>query len=818
MSIPASCITTAAEAIGGPVTQEQLEFIRDEIAKLQAQILASGQAASPANAIMLAARKFAAQQKLAALIAKRNAAINQQRYFQSLAYVSTVWKGREAEGLRALLTGSIEGRAGARSSVALEQKTLQGLYLGGLNDELERAGVFDAFRTGTLDREVARALWQLNSRKPNLEGLPKQAVDIARIVHKYQEVARSDANKAGAWIGKLEGWIVRQSHDPWKIGRATFADWTGFVEPRLDWSRMEQQLGPIKDRRAFLREVYTALASGVHVQAKGATNSSGFKGPANLAKRMSQERLLHFTDADAWSDYNERFGVGNIREAVFSGLMSSARNTGLMRVLGTNPSSMLQQLVDELGRRIDAAGDPKQLEQFAAWTRPGGRLWNHLAEVDGSAGIAVDRTVARVASNVRAIQSMAKLGGAVISSVSDLATYASEISFQGRGFLSGMAEALQAVGQGRPAGERRDILSSLGVFFESLSADLTRQGSLDESFGGWTSRSLQQFFKWNLLNWWTDSLRGSAALSMSNYLALNARRSWSQLPKDLKHVLGLYRITEGDWDHMRENGVTQAADGRLYMVPDNLDEQRARMLRQYVTDRAYTAVLEPDAGTRAAWIKFGTKPGTFTGELVRFVMQFKGYPAAYTRQILGREVFGRAAEPLAEGSLVGLAQIIVTSTVLGYGAMSVKEILKGRTPRDPTDWRTILAAMTQGGGAGIYGDFLFGEFNRFGRTPLESAAGPTLGAVSDTLRLWSQLVRGDADGGDALRLAINNTPFLNLFYARPTLDYLVLWDIQEALSPGTLRRMQQRIERQQEQRFLVSPAADRARPITAGLR
>ena len=814
MTIPTQCITSSAQALGGPITQEQMEFIRDEVAKLQAQLLASGQAASPANALMLAARKFAAQQKLAALVARRNAAINQQRYFQNLAYVTGVWKGREAEGLRALLTGSIEGRAGARSSVALEQKTLQGLYLGGLNVELERAGVFDAFRTGSLDRDVARALWQLNSRAPNLEGLPEAAVKIARIVHKYQEVARTDANKAGAWIGKLEGWIVRQSHDPWKIGRSTFAEWAGFLEERLDWSRMEQQLGPIPDRRAFLREVYTALASGVHVQAKGAVNASGFKGPANLAKRMSQERVLHFKDADAWFDYNERFGTGNIREAVFAGLMSAARNTGLMRVLGTNPGAMMQQLVDEVARRIDATGDARALERFAAATRPGGKLWNHLAEVDGSASIPVDRMVSRVASNVRAFQAMAKLGGAVISSVTDLATYASELSFQGRSFLSGMAEAISAVGQGRPAGERHDILTSLGVFFESLSADLTRQGSLDESFGGWTSRTLQQFFKWNLLNWWTDALRGSAALSMSNYLALNARRTWAQLPQELRHVLGLYRITEADWNHMRENGVKQAADGRLYMVPDDLDEARARMLRQYITDRAYTAVLEPDAGTRAAWIKFGTKPGTFTGELVRFVMQFKGFPAAFTRQVLGREVFGRAAEPFAEGSLVGLAQIIVTTTVLGYGAMAVKDLLKGRTPRDPTDWKTILAAMTQGGGAGIYGDFLFGEFNRFSRTPLETAAGPTLGTASDVLRLWSGLVRGDADAGDALRLALNNTPFINLFYSRPVLDYLILWDIQEAISPGTLRRMQRRIEREQGQSFLISPATDRARPIT----
>jgi hypothetical protein len=66
----------------------------------------------------------------------------------------------------------------------------------------------------------------------------------------------------------------------------------------------------------------------------------------------------------------------------------------------------------------------------------------------------------------------------------------------------------------------------------------------------------------------------------------------------------------------------------------------------------------------------------------------------------------------------------VTSTVLGYAAMTAKDMLKGKTPRDPKDPNTIIKAFTQGGGAGIYGDFLFGEYNRFGQSPLETAAGP----------------------------------------------------------------------------------------------
>jgi hypothetical protein len=401
---------------------------------------------------------------------------------------------------------------------------------------------------------------------------------------------------------------------------------------------------------------------------------------------------------------------------------------------------------------------------------------------------------------------MAKLGGAVISSITDVATYGSELSFQGRSFLSGVGEAIGAAVQGRPKGEAREIVSSLGVFFESMTSSLLREGTLDESFGGYTSRALQTYFKWNLLNYWTESLRGSSALSMSHYLALQADKSWSALPRELKRVLEFYKVTDGDWNHMRANGVKVAADGRAYLVPDNLDAARADMLKQYIVDRAYTAVIDPDAGTRAAFTRMGTRPGTWTGEALRMVAQFKGYPAGYARQVIGREIYGRGAKPMAEGAMMGLAQIILMTSVMGYGAMSAKDFLKGRKPRDPTSWKTILAAMTQGGGAGIYGDFLFGEFNRFGRSPLESLAGPVPGAAQEALQMWSGLIRGNVDAGQALRAGINNTPFVNLFYVRPALDYLVLYSMQESVSSGTLRRMEQRVSKEQQQEYWLKPS------------
>lgn len=810
-AIPEDCVVRLAEALGEKATKRDLFDVADQIGRLQQEALREG--VSPADSLREATRRYGEKADLALLIAKRNEKLNAIRYGERMGYVRGAWKGREAEGLRAILTGSVEGRRGARASVALEQKVLTQQYFGAVTTELRRKGLLPAFKSGALDQDVTRALWQLEQKTPNLEGLPREAVEIARTVAKVQELARLDANKAGAWIGKIEGWVHRQSHDPWKMTKAGVDEWVATILPRLDWARMEAQHGPIRNREQWLGETYTNLVTGVHLKAKGAETNSGFKGPGNLAKRMSQERVLHFKGADDFYEYNQAFGQGNLRESVFRGLKGAAENTGLMRVLGPNPEALFNRMVDDLRRDVRASGDVAAITKFEQAIAEDGWLSRRMAEVTGRANQAVSDLWARRAANFRAWQSMAKLGGAVISSVTDLATYASELSYQGRGFLSGIAEAVGGVASGRPAGERAEILSSLGVFFDSLAGDITRTGSLDESFGGGTSRALQVFFNANLLNWWTDSLRGSAALSMSHHLAQQADRTLGQLTPDLQRTLRLFDITEADWAQMRSRGIRTAEDGRAYLVPDNLEPAVAEKLRRYVVDRADTAVLAPDADSRAM-LRQGTRPGTVVGELARFVAQFKGFPVAYARQVLGREVYGRGPEAMAEGSIKGIAQLIVGTTILGYAAMAAKDKLKGRDPRDPTDPKTIAAAMIQGGGAGIYGDFLFGDFSRFGRSALETAAGPALSTTQEAVTMWSGLWRGKTDAGDALRLAINNTPFLNLFYTRIALDYLILHDVQEALAPGTLRRMERRAQQDTGQTLWYRPSQDRLRPVT----
>jgi len=72
---------------------------------------------------------------------------------------------------------------------------------------------------------------------------------------------------------------------------------------------------------------------------------------------------------------------------------------------------------------------------------------------------------------------------------------------------------------------------------------------------------------------------------------------------------------------------------------------------------------------------------------------------------------------------------------------------------------------------------------------------------------------GDDAAAAAVRFGIQQTPFANLFYTRAALDYLVLYSVQESLNPGSLRRMERRIEKENAQRYLLAPSKTHLDPF-----
>jgi hypothetical protein len=160
-----------------------------------------------------------------------------------------------------------------------------------------------------------------------------------------------------------------------------------------------------------------------------------------------------------------------------------------------------------------------------------------------------------------------------------------------------------------------------------------------------------------------------------------------------------------------------------------------------------------------------------------------------------------------------MVQMVALATIGGYLSGAVKDMLKGRTPKPLIDrdtgginTKTLNDAALRGGGLGILGDLLFNEYDRQYQSFLGTAAGPVVGQLDPLANIITKVRQGEEAGPETVKFIQNNLPLANLFYIRPVLDYLLFWNLQEALSPGSLRRTEKKVEEVNQQKFFVKPS------------
>lgn len=833
-----TCSEAIKQATGKDYSLEEVDSFIREAEKIKKRVMLDDKIYDKTAEIQKQLGEATQSIVMAAKIEKRNQLINLKRRTDAVNHITTNFDDYEL-GLQALLAGTNKVTMGSRLSVDAEQKSLMGQYLGGLAADLDKGKYIKALRSGKLDREIARALWG--------DTVTGEINDIAAIIAKWQEKSRIDANKAGAWIRKDPNYITRQSHDMDKIHNVKADEYIDFLKSKLD---LDKTLEGVEDPEKFFKRLYINLASGVHLKTGESAVDSAFKGSGNLAKKMSQGRVLHFKSADTWMDYNDMFGTGSLMESILHSLDSSAKNTGIMRKLGTNPESMIDVIYQDLSNNLAEQGLTKEMTSLAKFRNDNvNRL---MDEVTGASLIPANKMMAQIGSGIRSIQTLSKLGGVILSSFPDVVNYGAEIRYQGGNLLSGIGQSMKGIAKGRQDAEMREIAANMGVGMDSFVGAITSRFSTDDPLPGMLQKGMTLFFKMNGLSWWTDSLKISAAIGTSNRLYQNAGKGYAELSPQMQRVMGLYGISEAEWNVIR-NAKQVATNGTGLITPealldkrkvtdksiasiiesqgltptkakiDTLRDELESKVRNYVADRSGYAVLESDVYTQS-FLKQGTKRGTLGGEIDRFVSQFKAYPFMYMNKIVGREYHGRAkyipkdaamSDKLLDSPAYNIASMFTALTVAGYASMVAKDIAKGREPRDPSDPKTWIAASLQGGGAGIYGDFLFGDMKtRFGGGAISALAGPTAGSFDQAVDLYQRARDGDDFAGQSYKFVLNNTPFLNLFYVRPVLDYLILNDIAESMNSGYLRRMERRIKKENDQEFLFPPSENRLRPVT----
>ena len=790
------------------------------------------------------------QIKIQKKINKINAVNDEILMRENVENVLKNFKNDEAEGLIALMVGSNTLTLGARSSVASAQNAAQGILIADFNDEIDASGLFEMFDKADtkLQNELANTQEQISKGIEITNQNPK-VVKLATIMEKHSELTRQKLNARGANIPKMWGYVVKQSNDQFNVRAAAnrlgknldqievskdftgtdinfnknYNAWKDYVMKHLD---QDETFVNTDSPELFLSHSYNSLVGNKLQLADGASTVFGSK---SMGGGKTNKRVLHFKSANDWFQYNEKFGTGSLKETYYSGLMTAGRNIGMLDVLGSRPKENFEKIRVAIGNRLQAQ------QRSTESIRSAKQFEKYMNVIDGTVytfdGGQYGFAVAKWSAISRAFINTTKLGGAVISAAADIGIYGSEMKFQGRSFLGGMGEAMSGLARIKNTKQKQRIARSSGLMADGVTYDISGRFQVGDNLTkGWTQIQ-RTFFKYNLLSWWTNTLKENSMLGMANYYANQKSLSFDQLNKPLQSFFGLYNIDATKWDVIRKTAMSKADDGTEFINISELSNMSDADIKKItgmndlsktelqiekdkfkysvsgmLLDRSIYAVIEPDARTKGTMTQ-GTLAGTGMGEAIRFVGQFKAFPMAIGNKVLGREIAFLRKGPNQDigRGIKGLASIMVTSGFMGYLSMTAKDLLKGKEPRDPNKQATIMAALLQGGGLGIYGDVLFKE-HRDANAVIGGLAGPGFTTAVDIGLAFKYAagLDGSKTAKKAHQIISQNVPFLNLFYAKAGFDYMIGFQIMETMNPGALKRIEKRMKKEYNQEYLFT--------------
>lgn len=694
----------------------------------------------------------------------------------------------------------------------MEVLALEKAFMGSIRDFLQN------FRTNLAGQVRGRALLSDVVKELHSEASGNAAAEaIAKAVLKAYERARALANANGMDIPRLADWGIRHTHDAKKIAAAGYRAWSDHVYERADWSRIvnhrtNKPFAVAKGARPFrddvepmLQEIYQGvIKKGWDDRAPSMTT-----GARALYNTRTDHRVLHFKSAADWMAYNDAFGAENPFQGIVSHFRGMARDIALMRNWGPNPRAGLEGAIQIMTKRaddLDGAGALKWIDNVG---RKGRKARVMMALLNGSASQPHHEFWARMFAGTRNLLTASQLGSAILSSVTDLASVrmaATALKLSQNNHLKHVFGGLLG---GMDAKTARDLGFIFDTWFDSGAGSARFMGDV------WspelTSRITDGVLRASGLNYWTDRFRVGVEAAFGSDLADLAAKSFDDLHDELKVFMGSRGVGAREWDAVRaaEAIYTDAQGGRHInanwflehtSLPRADAEDIAIRWGALVQDHVRQAVPTTSLRGRATIIG-DSKAGTFLGELARSNFMYKNYVFQQMFNMVRRlqEMPGNLG---TKALFVG--NYIASMTVMGAFALQLKEIAKGNDPMamiDSDDWMATTtfwaAAMAQGGGLGIAGDFFRASTSRTGGGILEVAAGPVVGLVSDISRATTGQLGNAWEGGQTsfarsmVNLGRRYNPLASYAPLRAALDRM-LWDqIQRLVDPEADKQFQQ---------------------------
>lgn len=689
------------------------------------------------------------------------------------------------------------------------------------------------------------------------------AQQLAVVFRNVEDSVIRRKNEAGAAIQYLAGHLPQQ-WSPEKVRtfgltareKATFLNpfldqrrrnrlryraqenWVDHTLPLLDRERYhDPETGaPLDDAqmREVLGEVWTTLATNGLAHLDPAL--AGAQGEASLAERLGVHRELHFKDPEAFLAANRAYGTKDLFTAITGNIDRHASEIGMLEAFGPNPDAGFKTVLDY--------AKSSQAEK-TLFGREGSTLaenvYNELRGVNNVAPEEKYQLVSSFMQGTRHLITAAKMGMLLLSQVNDVATFRAIAQSDGLDTGRAFRIALKMLDPTNAAD--RNLAMRHAILASSVIQDVAQRYGQAAMGEGITSKLASWTVMLSGAEYWTKAMKQGYSLLIGSHVHDAAKGeivSFEALDGRFGEMLRRYGIEAADWEIIRQaeavelggvKVITPATVARVFtadMAQDGngrraveTEKAAARLVRQAAEKYAGMLAEETDVamltpGVReSAIIKQGTKPGTLAGELLRSMFLFKTFSVAMLTKALPRIL---AAGPEGGGPGMSRARIAtefaIAATIAGGLSIQLKEIAKGRNPRDMSTMDFVAASLMQSGGMGIFGDYFFADANRFGGGMANTLAGPVAGFANDVQKLTVGNAMQAAEGKDphlgaeAIQFAKNYAPVMNTWYTRLALDHLFFHHVQEAINPGFLRRMQQRVERENNQTWWWGPTQD----------
>ena len=700
----------------------------------------------------------------------------------------------------------------------------------------------------------------------SLKRLRRMGVDIGqikgRMLHQMHDswALRNFANggRTGATRAGIRGLVSRVLPGKWApIGSDVHMNaWIDFVAPLLD---AETYDGRVVDRD-YLEGSYKLLV-GFKEPSKDRELLSGRYStggvPGEAARLSSLGRNMKFKGPDEWAAYQKRCGNPDLLANFFGEQQATARSLAILEIYGPGGENTRAVLHQAVGQQL--VGKPAM-----DWQNSRKKREAQWAVVSGKINIPGNEILANVYDNAANLTRASILGGTVLSQAPDTVNAAKWRALRFNKGASGVytesATHIQDFARAAAKSPKvQQVLESYRADMDATIGGLLREIENGDS-KGLTANIVSKVYDYQGATWLNRNNKHASVLGLSNWLASESRHGFDAIEPTTRDMLLQQGVEAPEWELIRL-AEQVADDGRSYLTPEGLasvpeakiaahlestgrkatpktieqwrDDTRIKLVGM-MADEVSKSVIEPTARQRLT-ATGGLSKGTWSGTMVRAMWMCKSFAISQFQRGWMSEVRGRSSDPRARvqagsGShYLAIANYIAALTGMGFVSYMLKGwatgvqrkgIIENEDEDDKVlffdipviDDRVLFASMNQGGGLGIYGDFLFADADRYGGGFMQTLSGPLLGKVEDAYKLWSAAKGADEEdagklANQAVRMLKGATPFGNLWWSRHVMDRLLWWNIQESINPAGLQRLEDAAEKRGDTYIFTKPSA-----------